>query len=117
MKKILLLALALAVAFSFLGANSVRSIFQSVPVTVAQPGAVRSVAQVAPSVPVNTTNRAIATLTPTPTQIPTLTPTAAEHIDPTAPAATVVAAESITKAATPTVEQMLLEKFIQSVID
>ncbi len=125
MKKILLLALALAVAFSFLGVNSVLSLFQLVPVTVAQSDTVQSITRTEPSVSVTPKDRMVATLAPaqteiptlapTQTQFPTLTPTATEHTDPTAPAATVVAAESVTKAPTPTAEQLLLDQFIKSV--
>jgi hypothetical protein len=96
MKKILWLALGLAVTFSFLGGHLFLSSFQTVPVTVAQSSSMQSVALVASDKTAFSTDLQV-TAVRTPTAFPTLAPTETEQSFPAEPAATNVATKSITQ--------------------
>lgn len=114
MKKIFWLALGLAVAFSFLGGYLFLSLFQTVPVTVAQPSSMQSVALVESEKTAFFTDLQ-GTAVRTPTAFPTLAPFETEQSLPAEPAATIVSAKSITLAPTRTPDEALLDQFTEAV--
>ena len=115
MKKNFSLAIVFAIAFSFLGVNVLQSSFQTVPVTVAQLSPIQSAAAVEPEVPVVSAKVAVTAVAQAPTTLPTIAPIITNTPLIEEPAATVVAAEVISRAPTQTAEEILFNQFVQSV--
>lgn len=115
MKKNFSLAIVFAIAFSFLGVNVLQSIFQTVPVTVAQSGSIQSAVAGVPEVPVVSADVAGTAAAPTTLVFPTIAPIITNTPLIKGPPATVVAAEAISRAPTQTVEEFLFNQFVQSV--
>lgn len=115
MKKSFLLVIVIAIAFSFFEVHSVLSLFQTVPVTEARSSSMQSVSSVEPDIPVKTTKITVTATALAPTALPTLASLVTETPLVQKPAATVVAAEAITKAPTLTAEEILLAQFVKSV--
>lgn len=115
MKKIILLAMGLAIAVSLLGTYSVLSYFQTVPVTEAKTELVQPAARIQTEIPAVPTQISITAAAPTATALPTLAPTIAATLPVQELAATVVATEAIAKSPEQTAEEALFNQFVQSV--